>query len=78
MSSASNKLEAVMRAEPLDFVQVNYALDEREAERRILPLAAERGMAVLVNMPFGPAPLAITARRPNGPSRPVPPCGRLR
>jgi aryl-alcohol dehydrogenase-like predicted oxidoreductase len=51
--SAYGELEAVMRAEPLDFVQVNYALDDREAERRILPLAAERGLAVLVNMPFG-------------------------
>ncbi len=52
-SSAYGELEAVMRSEPLDFVQVNYALDDREAERRILPLAAERGMAVLINMPFG-------------------------
>src|SRR4051794_15354496 len=52
-SSAYRELEAVMRAEPLDFIQVNYALDDREAERRILPLAAERGVAVLINMPFG-------------------------
>jgi aryl-alcohol dehydrogenase-like predicted oxidoreductase len=52
-ASAYGELEAVMRAEELDFIQVNYALDDREAERRILPLAAERGMAVLVNMPFG-------------------------
>jgi len=40
------------RAEPLDFVQVNYSLGEREAERRILPLARDRGIAVLVNRPF--------------------------
>lgn len=52
-SSAYRELEAVMRAEKFDFVQVNYALDEREAESRILPLAAERGMAVLINRPFG-------------------------
>ena len=52
-SSAYGELEAVMRAEPLDFVQVNYALDDREAERRILRLAAERGMAVLINRPLG-------------------------
>ena len=51
--SAHGELEAVMRAEPLDFVQLNYALDDRAAERRLLPLARERGMAVLVNMPFG-------------------------
>ena len=42
-----------MRAEHFDFLQINYSLDEREAERRILPLAAERGMAVLINRPFG-------------------------
>jgi aryl-alcohol dehydrogenase-like predicted oxidoreductase len=37
----------------IDFVQVNYALDDREAEKRILPLAADRGIAVLINRPFG-------------------------
>jgi diketogulonate reductase-like aldo/keto reductase len=52
-ASAYRDLEAVLRAERLDFVQVNYALDEREAAERILPLAAERGIAVLVNRPFG-------------------------
>ena len=52
-ASAFDQLEAVMRAEPLDFVQVNYAADDRAAEARILPLAKARGMAVLVNQPFG-------------------------
>jgi diketogulonate reductase-like aldo/keto reductase len=52
-SSAYDQLEAVMRAEKLDFVQLNYALDDRTAEQRLLPLAAERGIAVLVNRPFG-------------------------
>ena len=51
-SSAYDELERVLRREPLDFVQVNYSLGEREAERRILPLARERGVAVLVNRPF--------------------------
>ena len=46
-------LESVMKREALDFVQVNYALDQRAAAARILPLAAERGMAVMVNVPFG-------------------------
>lgn len=45
--------ERVMRTEPLDFIQVDYAIDNRGAEEHILPLAAERGMAVLVNGPFG-------------------------
>ena len=52
-AGAYDALEAVMRAETLDFVQINYSADEREAERRILPLAAERGMAVIINRPFG-------------------------
>ena len=51
-ASAYDELERVLRGEPLDFVQVNYSLGEREAERRILPLARERGIAVLVNRPF--------------------------
>jgi aryl-alcohol dehydrogenase-like predicted oxidoreductase len=45
-------LEA-MRRHPLDFIQVNYSLGDRDAADRILPLAAERGMAVLLNLPFG-------------------------
>ena len=42
-----------MRAERLDFIQVDYALDRREAAATILPLAADRGMAVMINLPFG-------------------------
>lgn len=52
-AGAYDELAAVMRAERFDFLQINYSLDEREAERNILPLAAERGMAVLINRPFG-------------------------
>lgn len=52
-SSAYGELERVMRTETLDFVQLNYSLDEREAERVLLPLAQERGIAMLVNLPFG-------------------------
>ncbi len=51
--SAHDELEAVLRTEKWDFVQLNYALDDRAVERRLLPLAAERGVAVLVNQPFG-------------------------
>ena len=51
-AGAYDELERVLRREPLDFVQVNYSVGEREAERRILPLARERGIAVLVNRPF--------------------------
>ena len=52
-ASAYAQLEAVLRAEKLDFLQVNYAFDDRLAGERLLPLAAERGVAVIVNMPFG-------------------------
>jgi len=51
--SAHAALESVLRAEPWDFVQLDYALDDRAADKRLLPLAAERGVAVLVNRPFG-------------------------
>ncbi|UYN95092.1 MAG: aldo/keto reductase [Enhydrobacter sp.] len=51
--SAHAELEAVMRTEKWDFVQLNYAVDDRAVERRLLPLAAERGIAVIVNQPFG-------------------------
>ena len=52
-ASAFGELEAIMREEKLDFVQLNNSLDDRAAEARLLPLAAERGIAVLVNQPFG-------------------------
>ena len=52
-ASAYASVEAVLKAEPLDFLQINYALDDRAAEQRVLPLARDRGVAVLVNMPFG-------------------------
>lgn len=51
--SGHAELESVMRAAPWDFVQLNYSLEEQQAEQRLLPLAAERGMAVIVNRPFG-------------------------
>ena len=50
--SAHADLERVIGREPLDFVQLNYSPVTRAAERRLLPLAEERGVAVLVNRPF--------------------------
>ena len=52
-ASGYAEVEAVLRAEPLDFLQINYSLDAREAAERLLPLAAERGVAVIANLPFG-------------------------
>jgi diketogulonate reductase-like aldo/keto reductase len=44
--------EQIMRTEPLDFVQLTYNIVDREVEDRLLPLARDRGMAVIVNRPF--------------------------
>jgi aryl-alcohol dehydrogenase-like predicted oxidoreductase len=52
-ASAYEEVEAVLKAEPLDFLQINYALDDRGVEKRILPLCRERGVAVICNRPFG-------------------------
>ena len=46
------EFEEVMKTSELDFVQFSYNLVDREAERRLLPLAAERGIAVIINRPF--------------------------
>lgn len=54
--------ERIMRREKLDFIQIDYALDNRKAEERILPLARDRGMAVLINLPFGRGRLFGKAR----------------
>jgi aryl-alcohol dehydrogenase-like predicted oxidoreductase len=47
-----DELERALAREPFDFVQLSYNLEDREVERRLLPLAADRGIAVLVNRPF--------------------------
>ncbi len=60
-------LEAVLRREKPDFVQVDYSLDNREAEKRILPLAAEVKAGVLTALPFGRARLFRATR-----GKPVP------
>ncbi len=47
-----DELEAAVRRERLDFVQFTYSFADREAEKRLLPAAADRGAAVIVNRPF--------------------------
>lgn len=49
---ALDELAAIIRAEPIDFVQFGYSINVREAETRLLPLCAERGVAVIANQPF--------------------------
>lgn len=59
------EFERLMRSQALDFVQLTYNPLDREAEQRLLPLAAERGIAVLVNRPFREgALLRALARHP--------------
>ena len=42
----------VIATQPVDFIQINYSVGEREAEQRLLPMALERGVAVIANRPF--------------------------
>lgn len=55
-------LERVMQGEPLDFIGVDYAIDNRTMEERIFPLACDQGIAVLVYAPFGRTRLWQTVR----------------
>ena len=66
-SSAFPEIEKILRTEKLDFLQINYSLMEREAEQHVLPLAQERGVAVIVNRPFGAGDLFDKVR-----SKPLP------
>jgi len=52
-SSAYSEVAKLLRSEKVDFLQINYSLGEPEADKEILPLAQDRGVAVLVNRPFG-------------------------
>lgn len=66
-TSEHGQVMQVLSANRLDFVQINYSLGEPEAERRLLPLAQERGIAVIVNRPFAGGNLFRTLRE-----RPLP------
>jgi diketogulonate reductase-like aldo/keto reductase len=66
-ASAYAEVERAMKVAPWDFLQINYSLAEREADKRILPFARERGMRVLINRPFGEGALF---RRVKGKSLP--------
>ena len=51
-SSQLDEIEDAMRKYRPQFVQINYSLGERDADKRLLPVARELGIAVLVNRPF--------------------------
>jgi diketogulonate reductase-like aldo/keto reductase len=67
-SSAYAEVERTLKAQKYDFLQINYSLGERESEKRLLPLARESKVAVLVNRPFAEGALF---RRVKG--KPLPP-----
>jgi diketogulonate reductase-like aldo/keto reductase len=52
LSSAYGDVERMLKAAPYDFLQINYSLGERESEKRLLPLAQEKKIAVIINRPF--------------------------
>lgn len=58
-----SELERVLRTQRMDFIEVDYAIDNRDVEQRILPLAQERGVAVLIALPFGRGRVLEALRR---------------
>ena len=66
-ASGHDAVARLVASRALDFVQINYSVGEREAEQRLLPLAQERGTAVLANRPFAGGDLFARLRR-----RPLP------
>ncbi len=52
-ADAFGEIEAVLRQEPMDFLQIPYSIAERAAEARLLPLCREKGVAVIANVPLG-------------------------
>src|SRR3954469_25203172 len=51
-ASAYGEVERTLKSAPYDFLQINYSLGERDAEKRLLSLAAERKVNVIINRPF--------------------------
>ncbi|MEO6873062.1 MAG: aldo/keto reductase [Chthoniobacterales bacterium] len=67
--SAFPEVEEILRREKLDFLQINYSIDDRAADERILALARERGVAVLINRPFASGGLFRRVRAKPMPER---------
>lgn len=61
-ASHHDEVARVISAHPVDFVQINYSVREREAEKRLLPLAKDRGIAVIANRPFASGNLFSSLR----------------
>jgi aryl-alcohol dehydrogenase-like predicted oxidoreductase len=56
-SAAQDQLAAIVQRDDVDFIQTNYSIFNRDAERRLLPLAADKGVGVLINLPLEKARL---------------------
>ena len=67
-ASAYGAVERELKANPWDFLQINYSLGERDAEKRILPLAREKKIKVIINRPFAEGSLFRKTK-----SQPLPP-----
>ena len=67
-SNAFSQIEKIITKERIDFAQFNYSLQEREAEKRLLPLCKEKGVATLINRPFMRGKLFKAAARKKLPS----------
>jgi diketogulonate reductase-like aldo/keto reductase len=67
-SSAYSEVERWLKTGDYDFVQINYSLGERDAEKRLLPLAAEKRLRVIINRPFAEGALFRKTR-----AKPLPP-----
>jgi diketogulonate reductase-like aldo/keto reductase len=63
-----DEIERIMATQPIDFVQITYNILDREVESRILPLARDRGIAVIANRPFREGALIRSLRRERLPS----------
>jgi diketogulonate reductase-like aldo/keto reductase len=61
-AGAHAELARVLERQDVDFVQVNYSLAERDAERTVLPVASARGIAVIINRPFAEGALFARVR----------------
>lgn len=63
LESAYPQMEDIMKNYPLDFVQLNYSITSRTAEQRLLPLARDKGIAVIINRPFEGGSLFVNIRK---------------
>lgn len=67
-ASAHDEVTRVLESKPVDFVQINYSVGEREAEKRVLAAARDRGVAVIANRPFAGGGLLASLSRKALPS----------